>query len=212
MTPSDAQLREFLLEDRADVERHLLGSVENVRSLQLARYLSQESNSRRRRRWMARLAPLGVVLAAGLAAVVLIPDWSRTPHQPGITQPAAPSAAPSVRADPIPIVTLLADVNRGSASPVLHWKADAASIRLQAEVPGPDRNTLHSLAVYDAAGRLLFEAAALPVHTAGHYRFVDAVLPSTVLGPGERSISLRGTDSAAGGPPDQTWHIVGALD
>jgi hypothetical protein len=278
MTPSDAQLREFLLrrmpaqdaaqleeaiivtdwvaerlrdeefdliddyaggrliaEDRADVERYLLTSVENVHSLRMARLLSRESASRepalsvpgrtqiqgaQQRRWMARLAPLGVVLAAGLVAVALIPDWSRTARQPGMTSTAArsevpsalPESAPSKAADSIPILTLLADVNRGSASPVLHWRADAASIRLQAEVPGPERNTLYLLKVYDAAGRPLFEAAALSARTAGHYRFVDTVLPSKVLGPGARTVWLRASDTAEGAPPDYTWHIVGALD
>jgi hypothetical protein len=282
MTPSDAQLREFLLrrmpshdaarleeaivvtdgaaerlrdeefdliddyaagrlmaEDRADAERYLLTSLENIHSLRISRSLSRESASRQpallvpgtpvpgttqvqgeqRRRWMVRLAPMGVVLAAGLVAIALIPDWSRTSGQPGVTSTAARSEAPSAlpsrapkAADSIPIVTLFADVNRGSTTPVLHWRADAGSIRLQAEVPGPDRNTLYLLRVYDAAGRSLFEAAALSAHTAGHYRFVDTVLPSKVLGPGARSVSLWAADSAEGTAPDYTWHVLGALD
>jgi hypothetical protein len=220
--------------DRADVERHLLNSLENIHSVRMARLLSRESGSRdlgkpvsnaisalgtRRRRWMGRLAPFGVVLAAGLVAVALIPDWSRTPPQPGMTSTAPRSEVPSALPPPapnaagsIPIVILLADVSRGSASPVLHWRADAASIRLQAEVPGPDRNTLYVLRVYDGAGLPVFEAASLSAHSAGHYRFVDIVLPSKALGPGARSVSLWASDGAHGTAPDYTWHVVGALD
>jgi hypothetical protein len=276
-TPSDAQLREFLLrrlpaqeaarledaiivtdgvaerlrdeefdlidayaagcldaEDRADVERHLLTSVENVHSLRMARLLNRQSAPRRpistmststrirsmgRRRWVSLVVPLGTVLAAGLVAVALIPDWNRNSRHTGMIRTAAPSEAPSAlpspapdAADSIPIVTLLAEVNRGSGSPILHWKADAASVRLQAEVPGPDRNTHYLVRVYDAAGRPLFEAAALSAHTAGRYRFVDTILPSAVLGPGARTIALQSSDGAEDAAAVYTWHVVGALN
>jgi hypothetical protein len=222
--------------DRADVERHLLTSVENVHSLRVARLMmAREDGVRdaappaqsatqaevlRPRRRTARLAAMGALMAAGLAAVVLIPYWDRTPRRPvGVPAPAdsairapGPARSPTEATDSLPILTLLADVSRGSTRPTLHWRADLASVRLQAEVPGPERSTLYSLSVYDIEGHRLFEGAALSVHVAGRYRFVDTALPSTALGPGPRTISLRASDAAEDAPAEYTWQVVGVPD
>jgi hypothetical protein len=220
-------------EDRADVERHLLTSVDNIHSLRIARLLSRESSLREAapsakqvealgpRRRTGRFAAAGALLAAGLAAVVLIPHWEGTPRRPvGIAPPpvvlSAPAAdsshSPTEAGNSLPILTLLADVNRGSAQPRLHWRASLASVRLQAEVPHPERGTLYSIRVYDPAGRRLFEGAPRPVQAAGPYYFVDTVVPSAALGPGERIVSLLASNAAAAAPAKYTWHIVGLLD
>jgi hypothetical protein len=222
--------------DRADVERHLLTSVENVHSLRVARLMlaredgvgdaatpvqsATQAEVLRPRRRSARLAAMGALMAAGLAAVVWIPYWDRTPRRPvGVPAPAdsairgpGQAQSPPESADSLPILTLLADVNRGSTRPTLHWKADFASVRLQAEVPGPEHSSLYSLSVYDMAGHRLFEGAALPAHVAGRYRFVDTVVPSKALGPGPRTVSLRLSDAAEGTPAEYIWQIDGVSD
>jgi hypothetical protein len=224
-------------EDRASVEHHLLTATENVHSLRIARLLARESASREapsepsaspsqvvrvpRRHAMGRRAWAGALLAAGLAGVVMIPQWTGTRHQPIATLPTAASAdrpapqsaqSPLEATTPLPILTLLADADRGSTRPILRWRADLASVRLQAEVSGPERDTLYSLRIYDTAGHRLFEGAALPVHAAGRYRFVDTTVPTTALGPGPRTISLQAADAIADAPPEYTWQVVGVLD
>jgi hypothetical protein len=160
---------------------------------------------------------VGVLLAAGLAAVVVIPHWSgtlRTPGMPAEVGSVKQAPGPSLlrgEAGTVPILTLLADVDRGATTPTLHWRADVPSVRLQAEVPGSERGTLYSIRIYDRAGHRLFEGVS-PAHTAGHYRFVDIILPSTILGPGPRTIALQAADAAQGAPADYTWHVVGVLD
>jgi hypothetical protein len=221
-------------EEQADVERQLLTSAEQVHSLRVARQLIRERTSReaqgmsgtqaavaRPHRWTGRFAATGALLAAGLIAVALIPNWTGTPRPPiQIPPPAADSAIPAPgsapspmkAADSPPILTLLADLNRGSTLPSLHWKAGLAAVRLQAEVPEPKRGARYSIRIYDHTGDRLFEGAALPVHAAGRYSFVDTVVPSAALGPGERTISLQSSDAAEGAPAQYTWRIVAVLD
>jgi hypothetical protein len=220
-------------EEQADVERHLLRSTENVHSLRVARLLIRENASRqatpvgakqaevaRPRRWRGSFA--GALVAAGLVAVALIPYWrgaSRSPVE--IAPPTAdssvltPSSAPSSTTQAVdspPILTLLADVNRGSTPPSLHWKSGLAAVRLQAEVPEPESGAQYSIRVYDMENHRLFEGAALPVHAAGRYSFVDTVVPSAALGPGERTISLQSSNAAEGAPAQYTWRTLGVLD
>jgi hypothetical protein len=246
-------------EDRADVERHLLTSVESTHSLRMSRLLAREAGSRetprlgeapasgrpvdtefavktaRRRRWTGRYAAAGALLAAGIAAVAVLPFRERPPLGPldapprtagsvdsansgGADYLAQRSAGPGpVAQEPAaPVLTLLAEASRGTgppeARPTLHWRAGVASVHLQVEVPDPVRDVGYSIQVSDAAGRGLFSGEPQTVHTAGHYRFIDSVVPSAALGPGDRTISLRAADAAAGTPAQYSWRVVGALD
>ena len=249
-------------EDAAAVERHLLGTAENLHSLQIARALRRQGRSHsaaepqappesrgeaepqlaleppgfrkvrnlsdgpgrwrfvRERGWRTR--QVGVtLLAACLVGVVFIPHWRSTvPHAPdsvqavGGAQNTAPAAGlrsgPAVDAG-LPIVTLVADVSRGAARPLLDIEAGAGAVRLQAEVPEQAPKALYSLRIQDAVGQSLFEGTMLKVHTAGPYRFVEAVVPRAVLGPGERTVSLTASNAAASVPATFVWHIGGVV-
>jgi|GEM_PF-2890844 hypothetical protein len=245
-------------EDRADVERYLLTSVESTHSLRMSRLLAREAGSRetprlgeappgravdtesvvktaRRRRWTRRYAAAGALLAAGIAAVAVFPYRERPPLGPLDAPPRAAGSAdsansgdadysarrsavpgPAAQEPAAPILTLLAEASRGAgpadARPTLHWRAGAASVHLQVEVPDPVRDVGYSIQVSDAAGRRLFSGEPQTVHTAGRYRFIDSMVPSAAMGPGDRTISLRAADAAAGTPAQYSWRVVGALD
>lgn len=246
-------------EDRADVERHLLTSVEITHSLRVSRLLARETGSHetpmlgeappsgraggtepaektaRRHRWTGRYAAAGALLAAGIAAVAVFPFRERPPLGPLDAPPRAVGSAGSANsgnagdltersavpgpAAPEPaasVLTLLAEASRGvgpaDARPTLHWRAGVAFLHLQVEVPDPVRDVGYSIQVSDAAGHRLFSGEPQTVHTAGRYRFIDSVVPSAAMGPGDRTISLRAADAAAGTPAKYTWRVVGALD
>ena len=246
-------------EDRADVERHLLTSVEITHSLRVSRLLARETGSHEtsrlgeappsgravgtepvektagRRRWTGRYAAAGALLAAGIAAIAVFPFRERPPLGPLDASPRAAGPAdsansgdadylvqrsavpgPAAQEPAAPILTLLAEASRGAgpadARPILHWRAGAASVHLQVEVPDPVRDVGYSIQVSDAAGHSLFSGEPQTVHTAGRYRFIDSMVPSAAMGPGDRTISLRAADAAAGTPAQYSWRIVGALD
>jgi hypothetical protein len=229
-------------EDRADVERHLLTSEENTHSVRMSRLLARERGLRdapsralpvetddaaRPRRRTGRYAAAAVLLAAGIAAVAVIPYWERAPLRsldatPPPAGPAGSGNADSLPGPPaapkpaVPVFTLLAEASRGSrpadVAPTLHWQAGLASVRLQVEVPEPVPGVLYSIRVADAAGHSLFAGEPQSVHSAGRYRFIDTLVPSSAMGPGDRTISLRTADAAAGAPAVFTWQVVGALD
>jgi hypothetical protein len=112
----------------------------------------------------------------------------------------------------IPIVSLVADVNRGAGPQSLMVPTGVGTIRLQAEVPDVASDLQYSIVIDDAAGTRLFDGASLTVHSAGPYHFVDALVPAAALAPGERTVSLRESRAGEGAPPKFTWHVAGIVD
>lgn len=227
-------------EDRDRVERYLLASAENIHSVRVSRLLAGEAKLRagssnevpgptmrpavvaRSRRWTGRHAAIGGLLAAGLAAIMVIPYLDHAPPHgtPAALSPAPEAAAPAPAAvveQIVPVFTLLAEASRGSqpteeARPKLLLKAASNSARLEVEVPGPARNVRYSLTVSDASGHSVFAGQPQPVHTAGGYRFIDVLVPLAAVGPGNRTISLRAADAPAGAPAEYIWQVVGILE
>jgi hypothetical protein len=198
--------------DAASVERHLLGSIENRRSVQIARARHPGAASRR----PAQLAWLATLLAACVIAIAVIPRW-REPS-PQVEPPASSPNRASVpgtglaAASALRIVSLLADVSRGAARPSITVGVGASAVRLQAEVPEETPDSLYTLLIRDASGHTLFDQGALAVHQAGPYRFVEAVVPAAALAPGDRTVLLTKSGAAAGSGASFQWQVTGVLD
>jgi hypothetical protein len=212
--------------ERADMERYVLTTPEHVESVRLARALAAqrpagEAVSRLRSlgaltsatvqppRRRNRLLSVGALLAAGLAAVVVIPHWNvdlgRPSTAPRLEGGAASSIEPSVvERGPDQTIVLLADTSRGGPRPMVHLSSDAVSVRVQTEVPGPAKDVSYSMRMDDAAGALIFERHHLSTRVAGPYTFVEAVIPAEVLGSGARTISLA-VDGVTS--PEYRWQI-----
>ena len=237
-------------EDRGAVERHLLNTAESLHSLKVAHALrrqgaavgSAESAPADRPTTLSRIggqaagwwrfrpqraAGAATLLAAGIAALALIPVWHSGPDGrdlrtdtlvlPGNTAAVAPASAPRLGdapTDSLPVITLVADVERGAPRPPPQVKiaAGTASVQLQAEVPDAEPGVLYSLRVDDAAGRRLFEGSELAIHVAGRYQFVEAVVPSSALAPGARTISLRASSAPREAPAKFSWRITGLVE
>jgi len=176
-----------------------------------------------RRSRIPQVARIATLLAACLVVVMVIPRWRSVAFRPESVSTTAASAtatatatlaaqgASSVSTAELPIINLLADVNRGTARPSLAINERARAVRLQAEVPESSTDKLYALHVDDAHGHRLFEGAGLAVHTAGPYRFVEAVVPSAALAPGDRSVSLTESGAPAGAPVTYRWDITGVI-
>ncbi len=191
--------------DAADVKRYVLRSQESLNSLRVAKalvaYRAAADHIRRdhtpRRLVTARFATWGASLvAACLIAIAIIPTWHATPTA------ARPLPAPTS----LPVIALIADANRGTAPQPLRLPSGGKAFVLQTEVPEQQSDTLYTITLNDAAGRSLFSASALRARTAGPYRFVEAVVPLTAVGQGNRSVVL--TASGAGGSRVEfTWRL-----
>jgi hypothetical protein len=96
----------------------------------------------------------------------------------------------------------------------LHWPAQAGAIRLQVEIPDTSREpeTEYTLQLNDVDGKALFMSGPEPMKVAGPYRFVDVTVPSSALGPGPRTITLRRALQAPEAPPMYAWQVTGAPD
>ena len=225
--------------DRADVERWLSATPEHMESLRVARGLAAVRHSAApahaapvtgRAYWKPGRGVFVTVLlvAAGLAAVAVIPHWwwgrganfgrsSATPTAARSPAPAADTLVPSPEtgvagqmsetAAPAQIVMLLADADRGGSTPAVHIATGAATLRLQVEVPGPPREAAYSIRLDDAGGQPVFEGSHLVPRVAGRYRFVEVTVPVQVLGAGSRTISLRVEGAAQGGAPEYRWEL-----
>jgi hypothetical protein len=215
--------------ERADLEQYVLNTPEQVESLRIARGLAAQrpagvaaSAMVRVPRKHPKLLPVAALLAAGLAAVVVIPHWgvdlgsSSTVHtssegglvSAGSSASAVDSSAPpSVERIPDQTIILLTDTNRGGARPVVHLASDALTVRLQTEVPGPPRDVSYSLRVVDASGTPVFEKSHLSTRTAGPYTFVEAAIPADALGAGSRTIFLTVDGAAGATTPEYRWQI-----
>ncbi len=177
---------------------------------------------------------VGTLLAAALAIIALIPLWRWAPEPPAAPPTrrapggAVPAVAPPVEAPPVeappvagsglkgdaswPVITLLADLQRGPAPQSLRIARTATVVRLQAEVPGRSVEPRYALVVADARGRRLFAESSLMVQAAGPYRFVEVVVPAAALAPGARSITLSAAGAAQGVAPKYTWQVSGVRD
>jgi hypothetical protein len=203
------------------VEAEPVSPVPQVSQVSQPAEVLPRSRGMTRGRWgTARVTRGAALIAACLVAIAFIPRWLTGMRAPNPTAPAKavsnpvpspelrPGAAPEVE---LPIITLVADVNRGAVPASPHIRAGATSIRLQAEVPGQAPDAPYSIRIQDSRGEQLFEGAKLSVHTAGPYRFVEIVVPTAALGPGERTVSLLGSDTASSGgassPATFVWHL-----
>lgn len=185
-------------------------------------------------RW---LGPAGVLLAAALAIVmVLPPQLLRSPRAPappadGVADtpdvappaPAAPvttgdapagAAAPAGTAGPpvdaatsVPAVLLRAERERAMQARVLELGGVAPVLRLQLELP--DAGTAAMVSVRDARGRMTFESARLPAFDVGPYRVVEVELPRDALANGPASVLLQRPPAADGAPGEALfeWRV-----
>jgi hypothetical protein len=212
--------------ERADMERYVLTTPEHVESVRLARALAAqrpagEAASRLRSlaaltsttvqapRKRNRLLPIGALLAAGLAVVVIIPHWNvdlgRSLTAPASEGGAAPlSEPPVVERAPDQTVVLLADTSRGGVRPMVHLSSEAVSVRVQTEVPGPAKDVSYVMRVDDTTGGPIYERPHLSTRVAGRYTFVEAVISAEVLGSGARTISLAVDGMTS---PEYRWQI-----
>ena len=206
--------------ERADLERYVLNTPEHVESLRIARALAAQrpvglatSTVVRTPRKHSKFLPVAALLAAGLAAVVVIPHWgvdfgpSSAVHTPSNDGAASRGTAASVERIPDQTIILLTDTNRGGTRPLVHLAYDAVTVRLQTEVPGPPRDVSYSLRVADAAGTPVFEKSHLATRAAGPYTFVEAAVPAAVFGAGPQTIFLSVDGAAGATSPEYRWQI-----
>jgi hypothetical protein len=140
---------------------------------------------------------LRLTLGAGVAALVLLAIFAVR----RIDRDAAPFAAPMV-SPAMPTFTLLASVQRGVDERALELPRGAAWIRLQAEIESPIADAHYDLTIADRA-QIVFAQGDLTLHQSGPYCYIEASLPASALGPGERSVSVRrrGSETAF------TWNV-----
>lgn len=198
---------------RAAFERRLLQTVDDRARVAIARalanarsMLSPESSSLVRHRAASVSARLPaphrtrrwrMALGAGAAALVLIAIFATMRSGRIVAPVAAPASNPAM-----PTVTLLASVQRGAGERAIELPHGAAWIRLQAEIESPTAGARYDLAVADGA-QIVFEVGGLALHQSGPYHYVEASLPASALGPGERSVSVR----RHGGDAAFTWNV-----
>lgn len=197
--------------ERADMERYVLTTPEQLESLRVARALAaQRPATVFRPRWSRRRAlPVAALLAAGLAAVVVIPNWS---VDVGTSSVSVPGTRPSVELSPDQTFTLLTDASRGGSRSILRLASGAVTVRLQTEVPGPQRSASYSIRVEDAVGTPVFEKSHLAIHVAGPYTFVEAAVPAEAFDSGARTILLTVDGAVAATAPEYRWQITTVRD
>lgn len=180
-------------EDRGDVERWLLTTLDGQRRATLARAmhgLRHEGNSTRAmglpRRWRA----IGLFAAACAVMVAIL-----------IARP--PTHTPEALN-----VLLLADRARGSAAATVDIASDIAAIRLQLEVPdATDPARKYRVTVVDAQARTIYIGEDLVSREEGGYAFVEVYIPSSHLPPAAYRISLQPVDPGAAPSASFHWDI-----
>ena len=228
--------------ERVNAEKYVLASPSQISRVSVARVIAlHRAPATRRselviapgkqraaaRRWSLRwLAPLGGLIAASAAALMLWPLWHwvgrDVPDVPVplpngaagrvIDNPGAPPAAlarpPTVATltNSIETLTLLAETQRGGAVRPLQLRSDARLVRLQLEVPGRTASQRFDIKVLDDTGRVLFTAKGLNARAVGPYRIVEAQLPRESLAPGKRQVALS-TPLDAADSPVFVWRI-----
>ncbi|MBS0583341.1 MAG: hypothetical protein JSS42_09605 [Proteobacteria bacterium] len=128
-----------------------------------------------------RRVGIGVAIAASLLLAVVGLRWQAPVRTH--TERTADTAS-------LPVVTLLAGQRRGAPAP-LALPTHEGDVRVQAEIEGDAANpsARYLLSVADGEN-VLFVARNLAPRSAGQYRFVEAVVPATVLGPGARRVAV----------------------
>jgi hypothetical protein len=199
--------------DREAVERHLLKSRAGAHSLRVARLLSSVRVALLpERRRIFRWVPLAALAcAAALVGWFVIP-LRRTAPPPFTAVSSSPRLVTSAPTAALPILSLLADVDRGAAVTKLNWPAGAQSVRLQVELPDAPRQGTYTLRIDDAAGRRLFASGPLAAQSAGGLRYVEAVVPTAALGPGLRRVAVLEDAADPGDAALFTRQVVGTTD
>jgi len=111
----------------------------------------------------------------------------------------------TIDASALPVVTLLAEQRRGAASPLALPMHDG-NVRVQAEIDdaAASPSSRYALSIADAE-RTVFVAHDLAPHTAGPYRFIEAIVPATALGPDMRRIIVANEGSRNAFEP--SWDV-----
>ena len=148
---------------------------------QVARPATLPMSSTRPRTPVLRRVGFGFAIAASLLLAVSVVRWRTI-----VPTPPAPPADVAA----LPVVTLLAGQQRGETLPIA-LPAHAGDVRLQAEIDGAAQDgTPHYALSVSAAGRVVFVARDLAARSAGPYRFVEAVVPSAILGPDVHRVAV----------------------
>lgn len=173
-------------------------------------------------RW---LAPVGALLAAALAIVVVLPPRpSLAPAGEGAAarSGANPSAAaPTSASAPPPGVTpatgaagtapttllLLAERQRGAQTRTIEMPGTKPRLRLQLELPGADRAA--AVVLRDAQGRVTFESGALAASEVGPYRLIEVEVPGAAFADGPTTLRLQRPMPGAAAPGETLfeWRV-----
>lgn len=204
-------------EDRAAVMQYVLIGEAQQRRAEFAQTLARLPRPPPVRapktRWLWA-APLGAVLAAGVAVVILFPVLrpGADSTSPG-TGPTAPSPGFSVPPGAVPFtVTLLAETDRGAVQRTLRIGRDVREVRLQLETPSADAALTYQLSISDDQGRAVLTTERLSPHRAGAYPFVETVIPAQALGPGVHRLTLTPESGPRSAAETFTWQVLTSLD
>jgi hypothetical protein len=211
--------------ERADVEQNLLTSGGAAHSLRIAGLLARQGRlapgaiqptGRLRHRYFAppHRAAFAALISITVLAVLILPRWRTEPSLPSspnsmIVSNPAPGNAAKVSArppSPIPVLTLLMDVNRGASQPAPAWPR-ASQVRLEAEVPAGAEGPF-ILTIEDAHGYPQFQSGELTARAVSPYRYVEAVVPTQALANGINAVVLRSANAPLGAPPTFHWEIA----
>jgi len=152
--------------------------------------------SQRARVSTLRRVGFGAAIAASLLLAVVALRWRAIVPTP--TEQSAYTAS-------LPVVTLLVEQHRDAATP-LKLPAHEGDVRVQAEIvdDSTKASSRYALSVADG-GSVLFLVHGLVARNVGPYRFVEVVIPSTVLGPEVHRISV--TEEGANDSSAAYWDV-----
>jgi hypothetical protein len=189
-------------DERARVERHLLSTPTDHHALRVAAALAKIGRAEHRLdRHRARSYPRAR-RAVWLAAALVIGAVSLLTYDRIVRE--YPPAESQADLSTLPTMTLLASAQRGDNTTEFDLP-HADRLRVQIEVDAPATKTRFTLSIADS-NHVVFTARELVPRTSGPYRFVEVAVPSRLLGPGNRRITLA-ADDVTGAEPS-TWDIT----
>ena len=147
---------------------------------ELQRPATAQTLRRARAPWLRRAWPSAAIAASVLFAIVTF-SWNSMAPMPMETASTAL----------LPVVVLKLEQRRDAATP-LELPPNDGNVRLQAEIDDDSTGASSRYVLSVAEGEhVLFMARDLAARYAGPYRFVEAIIPASSLGPAVRRIAVR---------------------
>ncbi len=177
-------------EDRASVERYLLGTPEALQRLEVSRALARArgasshqatytgntaERSPRPDRWRRRTWQVALAAAASILIVVFL-----TPFR-------FDTGNSDARTD----LLLLADSQRGTPARAVEVDKAGQGVRLQVEIPMPSPTSTYRIDIRNPDGRDVYEGNGLRVHQVNGYAVVDLFVPGGAFEAGLHTVILR---------------------